>query len=553
MIIRSLWAALVALELLGCGASAVNATDGGPTADGPGDVVAADVRAEAPPPPMDATAEATDAPDESMDATTESTDAPAEAVSMDAGDAASDATAVPDATAHALVTLGVTPPAGNSYAGGPAVQYTATAYYSDGSTSDVSSSAAWSSSDTSIATVGASTGLATPLKQGVAVISAALGGKSAGAALVVGAPVVTAITLSPVPLSIDFVCTLGNVTATATYSDGTTADVTAQATWASSDTFTATAGADGSIACVSFGMSTITCTFAGVSATDTVTCSGGTLVELVIAPQGATVPVGGTTQFTALATSSDGRTCDATATTSWQTVTPSVATIASGSSDGGVATGVSVGSTVVEATLQGRQAAASLLVTAATDGGTSGDGGGDGSPVSAVVVVPTPATVAVGCTQQMIATAEHTDGSTTNATSVAMWSSSSTTTATVAPGGLVTCVAAGMTTISASYGGQTGQATVTCTSPTVVGLSVVPPTSSMLVGGTLQYTAYALLSDNSRCDFTQSATWQSSAPSVASIVARTPDAGLATGLEAGTTQISASVGGQTANATVTVQ
>lgn len=537
MTVRSRLAAFVMLAMLGCGASTVGAGpgDAGPTLDSSGGV---DVHSDATQPDATGDADANAGLDSGADARAEAS-----------------STTDADATAAALIAMQVTPSAGTTYVGGPAVQYTATAFYSDGSSSDVTSSAAWSSSDTTIAAVAASTGLAMPLKQGVTVISAALDGKTAGAALVVDAPIVTGVALSPNPLSIDFVCSPGKMTATASYSDGTTTDVSAQAVWTSSDTSVATAGPDGSIACVSpLGSASISCTFAGFADTAVAVCGGGTLVGVTISPQSATVSTGGTTQFTALATTSDGETCDATRNASWTTVTPSVATIASGSADGGVATGVSVGSTVVEATLWGFQAKpASLLVTAAMDAGASGDAGGDSSPVTTVSVVPQNPSVPAGCTQQMLAVAQHADGSTTDATAGAAWSSSSTSTATIAPGGVVTCVLPGNSTISASYGGQTGQTTITCTATTIVGVSVTPSTSSILVGGTLQYTAYALFASSQQCDQTQAATWQSSAPSVASVVASAPDAGLATGLEAGTARITASLGGQTGNATLAVQ
>jgi uncharacterized protein YjdB len=62
-----------------------------------------------------------------------------------------------------------------SISSGQTQQFTASATFSDGSIGDITSSAAWTSSDPSIAII-TSTGLATPVNMGTATISAAAGG-----------------------------------------------------------------------------------------------------------------------------------------------------------------------------------------------------------------------------------------------------------------------------------------------------------------------------------------------------------------------------------------
>ncbi len=85
--------------------------------------------------------------------------------------------------------------------------------------------------------------------------------------------------------------------------------------------------------------------------------------------------------------------------------------------------------------------------------------------------------------------------------------------------------------------------------PVLVSIAVTPVNPSIVVGGRQQFTATGTYSDGSHQDLTNSATWTSSVPSVATI----GSTGLATGVAAGSTTIQATSGSiyGTANLTVT--
>ncbi len=96
-----------------------------------------------------------------------------------------------------------------------------------------------------------------------------------------------------------------------------------------------------------------------------------------------------------------------------------------------------------------------------------------------------------------------------------------------------------------------------CTNPLAVSISVSPTTQSIGTGQTAQFTATGVFGHGSNHpsssqDLTSSATWTSSVPAVATV----SSTGVATGLSAGTTTITASVNGFTgvvsASATLTV-
>lgn len=126
-------------------------------------------------------------------------------------------------------------------------------------------------------------------------------------------------------------------------------------------------------------------------------------------------------------------------------------------------------------------------------------------------------TLNVGATVQLSATAGYSDGSSQDVTSQATWTASNAN-ATVASG-LVKGVAAGSVTITASFSGQSGTATVTIgtSSGTVTGLTVTAPFTSFGAGTFLPLNAIATYSDNSTQNVTTQVAWTSSDNTIATV------------------------------------
>jgi 6-phosphogluconolactonase (cycloisomerase 2 family) len=82
--------------------------------------------------------------------------------------------------------------------------------------------------------------------------------------------------------------------------------------------------------------------------------------------------------------------------------------------------------------------------------------------------------------------------------------------------------------------------------PVLTALTVTPSTASIVAGGQQQFTATGLFSDGTKQDETASVTWTSSNSAVATIAS----GGLATGVSAGTANITAGLPGRTSNAAV---
>ncbi len=121
-----------------------------------------------------------------------------------------------------LKSLAVTPST-SSVNKGSTVQIAATGTYSDSSTHDATSSANWTSSSPSLATVGASTGLVTGVSGGGPVtITASIGSFTGTSALTVGSAALQSIAVTPANSGVYIGSSL-QFTATGTFSDTTTA------------------------------------------------------------------------------------------------------------------------------------------------------------------------------------------------------------------------------------------------------------------------------------------------------------------------------------------
>jgi hypothetical protein len=155
-------------------------------------------------------------------------------------------------------------------------------------------------------------------------------------------------------------------TATATYSNGSTANVSSTATWTVAIPAVATINASGMVTGVTAGSTTVTASQNGISGSATLDVTGKSVTSISVSPAMATALVGDTLQFGATATYNNGSTANVSSTASWSVVRPSTATINSS----GLATGVTAGSTMVTASLSGISGTASLTVTA-TVGGTA--------------------------------------------------------------------------------------------------------------------------------------------------------------------------------------
>jgi WD40 repeat protein len=159
-------------------------------------------------------------------------------------------------------------------------------------------------------------------------------------------------------------------TATGTYSDGSTQNLTSEVTWTSSSSSVATIDAAGLGRGVGPGQTTISASFGGVNGDTALSVAGvaPTLTSIGVTPANPTIQTGGTQQFTATGSYSDGSTQDLTSQVTWGSSATTVATV----STAGLATGLGAGSCTVSATLGSVSGGTTLTVEAAALAITTG-------------------------------------------------------------------------------------------------------------------------------------------------------------------------------------
>ena len=369
--------------------------------------------------------------------------------------------------------------------GAAAIQFTAYANYGNGTTGTLpdtyGNTAIWSSSNTSILTVG-STGLVSCAAVGTA--NARVTSSPGGIGFNPWTMTCTAAPPAPTLTSVSLATTGGvstlavgatnQILATCHYSDGSTTSCNTTdahgnvvSMWATSEASIASLSSSGLATGVAVGSANLSATVAGLTSPSlalTVT-STHTLTGAYLATPGSanTMVVGGTLQFSARCTYSDGTTQDCTVTdlygdavSSWASNNTPVMTIENvGAGAPGLATAVAPGTAQAQATIDGSRVSSPWTVTI--------------SPVPVTLTGITLATtggvtgIFLGQTNQLLATCLYSDGSSTTCNTTdshgnvaGSYASSATSHATVnAATGLVTGVGAGTANLTAQAGSIT--------------------------------------------------------------------------------------------------
>ena len=389
---------------------------------------------------------------------------------------------------------------------------------------------AWSSGSPAVATVVGSTGLATAVSAGTAVITASAGSISGNATLTVTASALQSIAVTPANTSIK-VAQPQQFKAMGTYADGTSHDITSAVAWSSATSAVASIGVHTGLAtAIAPGTSTITATLGAISGSTNLTVTPATLTAISVTPANPSISVPQSVQLTATGTYSDGTSRDLSSFVSWTSGTPAVA----GISNNGVATALSAGGTLVTATLGAVSGSTTVTVTPAV--------------LQSIAVTPANPGVAVGHTQQFVATGSYSDGTFRNISATVTWTSDATAVATVDGSGLAAGVSAGAAHISAGLAGISGTATLTVNAVVLNSIAVTPANPTIATGQTQQFAATGAFSDGTHADISNTATWQSGNTAVATV----DGSGLATGTGAGSAAITARSGIVSGSTSLTV-
>src|ERR1041385_146747 len=258
-----------------------------------------------------------------------------------------------------------------------------------------------------------------------------------------------------------------------------------------------------------------------------------TVTQVVVSPQAVTVLQGELQDFVAVGYTATGDTAPITVT--WSTTGGSL-------TDKGTQRGRHYGQ------YKNPQCGGSTVTATAHPGNVSGNASVTVlCPATVVSIVVTPAadTVPMGLNTPLTATPKDSAGNPVSVT--VTWLSSNTAIATVDGSGLVTGVAAGSATITASAGGQSATSAITVIPDPVVTVAVSPASANVATGQAVQLTASP--QDANAYTLTgRTVTWASSNTSVASV----STSGLVTGVGAGSATISATSENVKGTAAITV-
>lgn len=337
----------------------------------------------------------------------------------------------------------------------------------------------------------------------------------------------TAVSISPANSSLPVGATQ-QFAATGTYSDGSTKNLTAAVNWHSSNTNIGAISTRGLLSPLSAGKTTISATTSGLTGSASVTITPAAIVSLSVTCPIASIAFNTQEQCTAMAKLTDGTIQNVSGSVSWSSSQPAVATVA-----GGLVKGIAAGSAVITASSGSSSSSTTVNVTNAS--------------VVSLTVTPNNPTFPTGVVRPFVATGTFSDQTTQDITLSATWTSSNTAVARVQSGSAAT-LAEGTTTITASFGTATASTVLTVTAPTLVSIAISPASPQIALGTSVQLSATGTYNNGSTQNITNSCTWSSANPGVATV-----SGGLVKSLAAGTATISAvngSVSG-TANLTVT--
>jgi serine/threonine protein kinase len=309
-------------------------------------------------------------------------------------------------------------------------------------------------------------------------------------------------------------------------------------TWTSSDPTVAEVSPNGAVTGRKPGSATVTATAEGQSGTVALTVQAPTsdlpaaVASVSVSGGGKALEVGETAQLSATARDAKN-TVLGDRTIVWSSGDPKVALVSSA----GLVTAVGAGSATISASSEGKSGGARVTVNQPRP-----------AAVASVTISPDAPTITTGATVQLTAGAFD-ERRNPLVDRPITWKSSDDRVARISDAGLVSGVAKGTVTITASVEGKSASARVTVNEVTVAVASVTlsAPTRSLKVGETAAWSATPR--DSRGKELTDRAvSWSSSALAVASV----SSSGVISGVGPGTAEIKVEVEGKSASERITV-
>jgi hypothetical protein len=413
---------------------------------------------------------------------------------------------------------------------GKSVQLRATGLFSDGSQRDMTAESVWVSSKPDVVRID-SFGRASSLKLGQTTVTATANQVSTTATVTVGSAALVSISLAPSPSYVS----LGDsaqLTAIGSFTDNTSKALLDGVSWSSINPEVATVDSTGIALPKRIGNAVISATTEGLSASTTLQVTAAPLVTLQIKSDHSSIPLDTSAQFSAVGIFKDGSSQDMTSSVIWTSLPAGLASINSS----GLAIGKAIGTTTVTASAGGISATSALTISKAA--------------LQSLNISLIHSDMPLGTTQRLVATGRYTDGTEQDISTVVSWDAYPANILTLSADGVAAGKAEGAATVTATLKDVSGKASLTVSAPVLQSIAITPANPKIPLGSTHQIAAYGLFTDGSTQRLSQSLSWNSEKPEVASLSAT----GVATGRTVGSTtvQVRAS-NGMSGNATITVR
>jgi len=412
-------------------------------------------------------------------------------------------------------------------------QFTAIGTFNDGGTRNLTNQVAWTSSNTTVATIGSASGVAKSLSPGTTIITVTLGPATSSVTLDVSDATILSISVTPTGRAIAPGTKLA-FTATGLFSDSSTQVITTDVSWASDNPAVATIGNSGGATGIGSGTANISAIFNGATGSAPLNVSSATLVSILVTPAMAQLTPASTLGYQATGTFSDGTTQNITNVVTWSSSAIDIVTIG----PGGQVTGQSAGSAMITAQLGSVSDTADLVV--------------ESSALTSITIAPASTSVPSQIATQFTATGTFQDNSVQNLTTSVTWTSSPASVATISDlssrKGLATGILPGTATITAVFAGAVGTASLSVSEATLTSITVSPSSPNISLGSSQRFIATGSFSDGSTFNLTNQVVWSSSNVVVAIVNA----SGVASSAATGMTTIIATLNGVSGSAVLTV-
>ena len=427
-----------------------------------------------------------------------------------------------------LLSISVNPSTGAIPLGGM-LQLSAIGTFSDKSAKDISSSVVWASSAPTVAPV-SSSGQVNAKALGGATVTATQGSVNGSATVSIMPAVLVSLSVSADNPSIP-IGESTQVRAQGTFTDNSSRDVTTSVAWTSSSPGMISISSGGLAQAKAPGSANMIASLNQVTGFKAVTAIPAALTSITVSSTQSLLPLGTTAQLTATGNYSDGSQQNLTNSVQWSSSSPGVVSISSG----GLAQAKAPGNANMIASLNQITGFKTLTAIPAA--------------LTSITVSSTQYALPLGTDAQLTATGNYSDGSQQNLTNSVQWSSSSPPTISISNSGLATANGIGSATATASSGATSGSAQLSVSAAQLTGIEVSPQSPLVPMGQRQPMTATGSYTDGTKSNLTDSATWNSDNPPVATV----DKSGVAFAVNVGTANISASYQGQSAASTLTVQ